>query len=324
MNGPRSPKEVWTIFRDAVKDFLEDKALRLSAALSYYSLFSIGPLVLIAVAMAGLVFGAEAARGQVVGQLSGFIGTTGAEAVQEMLAGSSERKSGILGVVGAVTLLVGAGGVFAQLKDALNTVWEVKPAPGRGFVRFLKTRFLSMATVLGIGFLLLVSLLLSAFLSAAGKFLSANLPGGTLLWAVVNFVVSFVVIAFLFGALFKLLPDVELGWRDVAFGAVFTALLFVVGKTLIGLYLGRGALADGFGAAGSLVVVLVWVYYSAAILLFGAEITQVWANRYGSRIVPAKDAVPVTAEARAQQGMPPRREGSAGETQGSAREARGT
>lgn len=309
MRGPRSVKDVWGLFRTAVADFLEDKALRLAAALAYYSLFSIGPLVVIVVAAAGLVLGNEAAQTHVVAQLSGILGESGAEGVRTMLAGSDRGGAGLLGVVGVVALLVGAGGVFAQLKDALNTVWEVKPAPGRGLVRFLKTRFLSVATVLGTGFLLLVSLAVSAFLAAAGAFLADNLPGGVHLWAVLNFVFSLAVIALLFGALFRVLPDVELGWRDVAFGAVFTSVLFVVGKALIALYIGRGSVASAYGAAGSLVAVLVWVYYSAAILLFGAEITQVWANRYGTRIVPAPGAVPVTAEARAQEGLPARPDG---------------
>jgi len=200
-------------------------------------------------------------------------------------------------------LIWSASNVFSQLQDALNTIWEVQPKPA-GIVGSLKRRLLPMSMVLGIGFLLMVSLVLSAGLVALGHFFSGLLPGMPVLWEVVNFVVSFAVVTGLFAAIYKLLPDVEIKWSDVWIGAAVTALLFTVGKLLIGLYLGNASIGSTYGAAGSLLVVLVWVYYSAQILFFGAEFTQVYARRYGSQIVPSEHAVPLTEEARAQTGMP--------------------
>jgi membrane protein len=253
--------------------------------------------------VAGLVFDREAAQGQIEGQIQGMVGDQGGELVQEMIQGASNQSTGIIAtIIGVATLLFAATGVFGQLQDALNTIWEVAPKPGRGILGIIKDRFISFTMVLGIGFLLMVSLVLSAGLAAASQF--TGLDKIAYVGEAITFVVSFAVITLLFAMIFKILPDVKIAWSDVWIGAVVTALLFTIGKFLIGLYLGHSALASSFGAAGALVVILVWIYYSAQILFLGAEFTQVYAKRFGSRIQPAEDAVPVTEEARAQQGMP--------------------
>jgi membrane protein len=288
------------------KDFNEDKAPRLAAALAYYTIFSLAPLLIIAISIAGVFFGEEAARGALSGQLDSLLGQQGAEAIQEMLAASSRQEAAgaLATAVGVATLLFGAAGVFGQLQDALNTIWEVAPKPGRGVWGFIQDRFLSFAMVLGTGFLLLVSLLLSTFLSAAGRMVVGESFDQTILWQGVNLLVQAVVTFGLFTLIFKVLPDARIAWRDVLLGAGITTLLFVVGRFLIDLYLRTTGTGSTYGAIGSLIVLLIWIFYSAQILLFGAEFTQVYAQRFGSRIKPSDNAVPVTEEARAQQGMP--------------------
>ena len=292
-------KETWS-------DFNEDKAPRLAAALAYFTIFSLAPLLVIAISIAGLVFGEEAARGALSGQLNSLLGPQGAEAVEQMLAASADQeRAGILAtVVGVVTLLFGAAGVFGQLQDALNTIWEVAPKPGRGIWGFIRDRFLSLAMVLGTGFLLLVSLLLSTVLSAVGRTVVGDAFDQTILWQGGNLVVQMAVTFGPFTLIFKVLPDAEIAWRDVLLGAGITTVLFAVGRFLIDLYLRTTGTGSTYGAIGSLIVLLIWIFYSAQILFFGAELTQVYAQRYGSRIRPSPNAVPVTEEARAQQGMP--------------------
>jgi membrane protein len=293
------------LFVETFKDWNEDKAPRLSAALAYYTIFSLAPLLIIAIAVAGLAFGEEAARGQVMEQIGGFIGQSGAEAVEGLLAASNRPAGGtIAAIIGFATLLFGAAGVFSQLKDAMNTIWEVAPRPSLGIWGMIKTNVLSFTMVLAVGFLLLVSLLISTVLSALTTFVAGENGAQTVLWQVVNFVVQLLVTFGLFALIFKELPDAEIAWRDVALGAAFTTLLFAVGRYLISFYLAQTATGSTFGAAGSLVVILVWVYLSAQILFFGAEFTQVYARRYGSHIRPSEDAVPATEEMRAEQGMP--------------------
>jgi membrane protein len=299
------PKAILSVLKEAFGDWKEDKASRLAAALSYYTAFSIAPLLLIAIAVAGVVLGPKAAQGQVFGQLEGLLGPEAAGAVEAAIGKSQQTGANTLSaIIGLVTLVWSASNVFAQLQDALNTIWEVQPKPGAGIIGTLKRRFLSMTMVLGIGFMLLVSLVLSAALAVLGQFFSSVLPGGEVIGQAVNFIISFGVITLLFGAIYKVLPDVEIAWSDVWVGAATTALLFTVGKLLIGLYLGHASVGSTYGAAGSLLVLLIWVYYSSQILFFGAEFTQVYARRYGSRIVPSEHAVALTEEARAQQGMP--------------------
>lgn len=283
----------------------EDKVPRLAAALAYFTVFSLAPLLIISISIAAIFFGEDAARGQIVGQIQSLVGQEGAEAIESMIANANQVEGGVVAtIVGIVTLLLGASGVFGQLQDALNTIWEVAPKPGRGIVNFIRIRILSFGMVLAIGFLLLVSLIASAVLAGLGTFMNGILPDLAPLWEVVNFVVSFGVITFLFALIYKVLPDVRITWGDVWIGAAFTAFLFTIGRTLIGIYLGSAAVGSAYGAAGSLVVILVWVFYSAQILLFGAEFTQVYARRYGSRIRPTSIAVPLTDEGRVQQGIP--------------------
>lgn len=300
-----NPRALFDVLKESYSEWSEDQAARLAAALAYYTAFSIAPLLLLIISIAGLVFGREAAQGQVFAQLQGLLGPDAASAIQEGIANSSDPGAGTISVIiGLVTLIWSASNVFSQLQDALNTIWEVKADPDAGILTTVRRRFLSMTMVLGIGFLLLVSLMVSAGVAAVGAFFSGVLPGGAVVWQALNFLLSFGVVALLFAAIYKVLPDVTISWSDVWIGAAVTALLFTVGKLLIGLYLGHASVGSTFGAAGSLLVFLVWVYYSSQILFFGAEFTQVYARRYGSRIVPAEGAVPLTAEARAEQGIP--------------------
>jgi len=271
---PRSMKRYFLLLKEAWIEFTNDKAQRLGAALAYYTLFSIAPLLLIAIAIAGLVFGKSQAQAQIIGQLRTLTGDAGAKVIEEMLVSAAKPKTGTLAIViGIVTLLFGAAGVFGQLKDALNTIWNVEEKKGGGILAFLEERFLSFAMVLGVGFLLLVSLVLDAALAALSKGL----------WQPVQLIVSFAVITVLFAMIFRYLPDVRIDWHDVWLGAAFTSLLFVLGKFALGLYLGKCAIGSSYGAAGSLVVLLVWIFWSANILLFGAEFTQVYARERGQR-----------------------------------------
>jgi membrane protein len=272
----------WAPLRETVNRWSEHKAARLGAALAYYSVFSLGPLIVIAIAIAGLVFGAEAVRGQVLATLNGLLGEAGTQAIEAMLKGADRPREGaVTTVIGIGTLLFAAVGVVVQLKDALNTVWEVETTPGSGIWRFVRSYVLSLAAVLSLGFLLLISMLLTAALAAAGKYVAPHLPEVAL--QIAGFAASFTVISLLFAAMFKWLPDTKIEWRDVWLGAVLTAALFEVGKLLIGLYIGKQGLESTYGAAASIIVVLIWVYYSAQLVLMGAEFTNVYAHRYGSR-----------------------------------------
>lgn len=301
----KNPRELLDVAKETYHDWSEDKASRLAAALAYYTAFSVAPLLLLAITIAGAIFGREAAQGQVFGQLEGLLGAQAAEAVQTAIANSQTATGGtIAAVVGILTLLWSASNVFAQLQEALNTIWEVAPDPKAGILATIKRRFFSMTMVLGIGFMLLVSLVLSTAVAALGGFFERALPGGGFILQAFNFALSFAVVTGLFAAIYKILPDATIRWGDVWVGAVVTALLFNVGKLLIGLYLGHASVGSTYGAAGSLLVFLVWVYYSAQILFFGAEFTQVYARRYGSHITPSDDAVPVTEEARGKEGIP--------------------
>jgi len=296
-------KVFFELLKETLKEWQEDKASRLAAALAYYTAFSIAPLLIIVIAIAAVVFGEQAAQGQIVGQIQSLVGREGAEAIQTMIQNSRKPTTGTIATIISIgILLFGATNVFAQLQDALNTIWEVAPKPGvKGLV---KARFISFTMILGVGFLLLVSLVLSTVLAILGNYLGGLFPNLQLLWSVINFAVSFGIITLLFALIYKFLPDVKITWSDVGIGAAITALLFTIGKSVLGLYLANSSVGSTYGAAGSFVVLLLWVNYSAQILLFGAEFTQVYANKYGSQIVPASHALPLTEEARAQQGMP--------------------
>jgi len=296
--GTMKFRNVRALFVEAFTGWREHKASRMAAALAYYTVFSLAPILVISIAVAGLVFGQDAAEGRIVGQISGLVGQKSASALEAMIAAARKPSSGILAtVLGIATLVFGATGVFGELQESLNTIWGVKPKPGRGFIRMLKNRFISFTMVLGVGFLLLVSLVVSAAIAALGSWMSALLPLPEVVLQLVNLAVSVGVVTLLFAMIFRVLPDVEIAWRDVWVGAAFTAVLFAAGKLAIGLYLGKTSTASSYGAAGALVLILVWVYYSAQILFFGAELTRAYAYQHGSRIAPDEDAMPI-AEAR--------------------------
>ncbi|MBA3683937.1 MAG: YihY/virulence factor BrkB family protein [Planctomycetes bacterium] len=281
----------WGLIRQTVSAYLSDDVPRLSAALSYYTVFSIAPLLIIATGIAGLVFGHEAATGQVHEQIAGLVGNQGAEAIQDLIRGASRDRHGWLAtIIGLVVLLIGASGVFGELQQSLNAIWGVRAKPGRNWLTLLRVRFLSFSMVFAIGFLLMVSLLLSAGLSAATNWLVGQWEAFAMAAQAVNLVVSLVVMTALFALIYRFLPDVRLQWRDVLLGSAMTAGLFTLGKFLIGLYIGHGSFGSSYGAVGSLVVLLVWVYYSAQIFLIGAEFTKAVANKRGSPAPPKPHA----------------------------------
>jgi membrane protein len=291
----------------------EDKASRLSAALAYYTVFSLAPLLIIVIAVTGLFWQRDVVQSAVMSQISGLVGPEGEVFVSNLLTSASKPAQGIIAtIVGIITLLFGALGVFNELHNALNTIWDVKEEETEGFVEAVKkvifSRLLSFTMILGIGFLLLVSLVVSAGLSAVQETVGNAIPISEILLQLANLVISIGVITVLFALIYKYLPDAEIAWRDVWLGAFVTAVLFSLGKMLIGLYLGNSAVASSFGAAGSLALLLIWIYYSAQILFFGAEFTQVYANNYGSKIVPEEDAEAVAAEASPQPGRKPSKE----------------
>jgi membrane protein len=298
--------DIWKLLKDTIAEWQEDKVPLWAAGLAYSTIFSLAPLLLIAISIAGAVFGEEAARGEIVGQIQGLVGRDGAEVIQNMIQNTQKPGSGgtFATVFGVGTLLLGASWVFGQLQDALNTIWEVKPKPGKGIQSFLQSRFLSFAMVLVIGFLLLVSLVLSAALAAIGNFFGHLIPGYAILGQTLNFLISFGVVTLLFAAIYKFLPDVNVGWKNLWVGAAVTALLFTIGKFLIGLYLGNSSVSSTYGSAGSLVVVLVWVFYSAQILLLGAEFTQVYSRYRGTPIEPSLHAVSLRPEVKEKPQVP--------------------
>jgi membrane protein len=296
-------KAGWTILKGTIQEFGEDKVLRLSAAMAYYTVFSIGPLLVLMVGLAGLVLGQETVREQVLGQLRGMLGERSTGMVESMM--NSRRASGSImaTVIGGAGLLFGAAGVFGQLQDSLNTIWEVKPKEGRGIWGFIRDRFLSFTMVLGVGFLLLVSMVLTTLLGAFSGYLSNLISVPEWILGAFHFLLSFGVITTLFALIFKVLPDVQIRWGDVWIGAVGTTLLFVAGKFALGWYLGREGVTSAYGAGSSFVLILLYIYYSAVILFFGAELTQVQAKFRGAHLRPGKYAEPVTEENRVQQGI---------------------
>jgi membrane protein len=277
-------RRAWALVKDAVESFVADEAMTRGAAIACYTLFSLAPLLFVATAIAGLAFGEEAVHGAVAAQLRALVGREGAEAVQAMVRGA-DPEAGVRGGGGGAATLIGAGvllltasGVFAELQSALNAIWRAEPPRALSVSYLVRARALSLGLVAATGFLLLVSLLVSAALAALATRIGGLLPGAALLLRALGFVASFALTAALFAAIYKVLPDRRLGWRDVAVGAAATAFLFTLGKGLIGWYIGGSGAAAGYGAAGALVVVLLWVYYSAQIFLLGAEFTRAWAG----------------------------------------------
>jgi membrane protein len=282
---PWNLRAFWSLLRQTAQSWLADHAPSMGAALAYYTLFSLAPLLLIVIAVAGLVFGQDAARGEIALQLGALMGATGARAVQDLLASVDQPIQGSVATgLGLLMMFVGATTVFAELQDSLDRIWRVAARDSSlGWFSLVRARLLSFGMILAIGFLLTVSLVVSTALSAMGGWLQPLFGGWYVLAAVVNALGSFLLVVAMFALIYKIMPRVKVQWRDVWTGALFTATLFSFGKLLIGLYLGRSGVISGFGAAGSLVIVLLWVYYSAQIFLIGAEFTWVYANAYGSR-----------------------------------------
>jgi len=289
----------WNVVRTTATGWLNHNAFRLSAALAYYTLFSLAPVLVVAVAIAGFAFGREAVRGELFDELKGLVGDGSAAAIQTAVAAAAVKpSSGIVATaVGIATLILGSSAVFGELQDALNTIWDAKPPPGAGVWRIVRRRLLSLAMVAVIGFLLLVSLAFSAMVNLFGAYVGGMLPMSAFVLEAVNFLVSFGITTMLFAAIYKVLPDVDIRWNDVWIGAAATAALFTLGKSLIGIYLGRSVVGSAYGAAGSVVVLLLWIYYSSLILFFGAEFTQVYARSHGSRAGEpiAGEAAPIDA-----------------------------
>lgn len=278
------------LFRDAFTEWNDDRATRLGAAVAYYTIFSLAPLLVVVIAVAGRVLGEKAVQGDIVGQIAGLVGQNAAEMIQTMIANAGRPRAGLIAtVIGVVTLLVGTTGLFGELQDDLNIIWKIAAKP-RGILATVRTRFIGLLIVLGIALLLLISLAVTTGVTALGHAVGTGpLAFGHAL-PVVTFMVSLGIGTVLFAMIYKVLPDAEISWRDVWVGAAVTSLLFAAGQFLIGLYVGYSGTASAYGAAGSLVVLLLWVFYSAQILFFGAEFTQVYANRYGHQVRPAGGA----------------------------------
>ncbi|TIO07402.1 MAG: YihY/virulence factor BrkB family protein [Mesorhizobium sp.] len=276
-------KEGWALLAESILGFINDNALTHGAAMAFYATTSLAPILLIVVAIAGMVFGNDAAQLALSAQMAGLMGPQSAELLQATIENTSSRTAGTLAaILGLVTLFVTASGVFGEMQLALNEIWKVEPS-GASISRIVRARAASLGLVAALGFLLLVSLVASAAISALGEIINAYLPFGTMILSAINGIVSFALIALLFAAIYKVLPDRALRWRDVGVGAVATAFLFTIGKSLIGWYIGASAIASSYGAAGALLVVLLWVYYSSEIFLLGAEFTRAYSVRHGSR-----------------------------------------
>lgn len=290
-------RTVFGLLKEAGSAWVDDKASSRGAALAYYSMFAIAPIVILAVSLAGLIYGEAAARGKVVEQIQGIVGQTAADAIESLVRSAGNRTSSTVAtVVSLAVALFGAATLFGELQDALNTIWKVAPRPGRAVVSVIRERAFAFAMVLAAGVLLLASLIVSTILYAVARFLNpASLPGGVSLWQGLNWLVSLAFVTLLFALIFKMVPDVHVPWREVWLGAVLTGVLFTVGKYLLALYVTRAGVASPYGAAGSLVVALVWVYYSAQIVLFGAELTRAQARRNGSACTPVRGAVTIAA-----------------------------
>jgi membrane protein len=288
-------KEIWKILVATIMGFINDNGLKLSAALAYYTVFSIAPLLIIIISLAGLVWGHDAATNKLYPQIAHYVGSQAAIQIQDILKKLQlSGKSGTAVVIGGITLLIGASSIFVEIQESLNMIWRVKAKPKKGWLKLVQNRFLSFSLIISLGFLLLASLVVNLLLKLLGDWVLHFLPAVTaLLISIVNLASTLVIISVLFGIIFKFLPDVKIRWKDVRMGAFFTALLFMGGQYLINLYIQYTARSSTYGAAGSILVILVWIYYTAAILYIGAEFTQVYAEAIGSQIEPAEYAVSV-------------------------------
>ncbi|MHA3789114.1 YihY/virulence factor BrkB family protein [Flavobacterium hauense] len=288
-----SLKNAGKLLKDTFSGFMADKGLKLSASLSYYTVFSLAPLLLLVISLAGAIYGQEASEGRIFEEINGLIGNQAAAQVQQIIRNLQlSGKSTISAIIGGVTLVIGATTVFGEIQDSINMIWRVKAKPKKGWLKLIKDRLLSGSIIVGLGFLLIVSLIINGALMALNDILKTYFPDLTIiLLNIANVVISFMVITVLFGVIFKILPDAKIAWKDVRAGAFFTALLFMLGRYLIGLYIETTAAGSPYGAAGSIIIILLWVYYTAAILYFGAEFTREYACMKGTKIEPADYAV---------------------------------
>ncbi|MBL0048218.1 MAG: YihY/virulence factor BrkB family protein [Bacteroidetes bacterium] len=281
-------KKIAFLLTETVSEFIEDNGLKLSAALSYYTIFSLPPLLIIIISLSGFFFGAEAVRGEIFGQINGLVGNDAAMQIQETIKNVKLSKSNTFATtLGLIVLLIGASGVFVEIQDSLNYIWGIKAKPKRGFIRFIKNRVTSFSMIGSAGFLLMVGLIVNSIMDVLNTRLTARFPQDSVyFFYALNLLIVFLIISLLFTVIFKTLPDGKIALRDCVIGAGFTAFLFMIGKFAIGAYLGSSAVASVYGAAGSVILILVWVYYSAIILYFGAEFTKVYALTHGKKIIP--------------------------------------
>jgi membrane protein len=288
-----SLKGVWTLIKESVDGFNNNKVLKLSGSLAYFTIFSLGPMLLVIIFFADLFYGREAVEGTIYGQIKGFVGSDAALQIQEIIRNASlSGKSNITAILGFITLLVGTTTVFAEIQDSINTIWNLKTKPEKGWIKMILNRLLSFSVVIGLAFLLLVSLIVNGIMEAFGERLRIMFPQvAVVLIYIVNLVLTYGVITLLFAIIFKVLPDAKIKWKDVSVGAFVTALLFMLGKFGITYYIGSSNIGSSYGAAGSVIVILIWVYYSAIILYFGAEFTKAYATHFGNRIYPNSYAV---------------------------------
>lgn len=288
-----SLKGIWKLIKDSLLGFDNDKVFKLSGSLAYFTIFSIGPMLLVIIFFADLFYGREAVEGTIYGQIKGFVGPEAAAQIQEIIRNASmSGKSKITAIIGFITLIVGATTVFAEIQDSINTIWNLKTKPEKGWIKFVLNRLLSFSIVVGLAFVLLVSLIINGIMEAFGNRLSHIFPDMTVIVVyIINLILTFIVITALFATIFKALPDAKIKWRDVMIGAIVTALLFMLGKFGITYYIGSSNIGSTYGAAGSLIILLLWVYYSAIILYYGAEFTRAYAVHFGNRIYPNSYAV---------------------------------
>jgi membrane protein len=281
------------IFKNAVTGFGENKGTKLSGSLAFYTVFSMGPLLIVIISLTGLFLGREAVEGKIYGQLSGFVGADTAGQLQEMIKNASlAGKSKLAAIIGAFTQLVGATSIFAEIQDSINSIWGLKPKPKRGWLKMLQNRVLSFSVIISLGFLLLVSLVISSVIDGFSDQLKAHFPDiAIVVFYIINILITFLVTTLIFGVIFKVLPDGDIKWKDVFAGATATAFLFMLGKFGISFYISKSNVGSIYGAAGSLVILLIWIYYSSLILYFGAELTKAYAVKYGSPIHPNQYAV---------------------------------
>jgi membrane protein len=280
--------KVGFLLKETFNEFISDNGMKLSAALSYYTIFSLPPLLLIVISLCGFFFGAEAVRGEIFGQINGLVGNDAAFQIQDIIKNVKlSNTSTFATTIGIIALIIGASGVFAEIQDSINYIWGIRAKPKRGLVKFLKNRLMSFSMIGSAGFLLLVGLIINSLMDVLNNKLAIHFPKDTVyLFYVTNIIIVFIIITILFTIIFKTLPDGKIVMRDCLVGAAFTAFLFMIGKFAIGAYLGSSAVASIYGAAGSIILILVWVYYSAIILYFGAEFTKVFAHTHGEKIIP--------------------------------------